>query len=76
MPDSRGFKSRTEWFWKQYAPDENSRGEIYASPLRAASEELEGLPAALIITDENDVLRDEGETGSADDATAMCFEIV
>ncbi|MFR6465168.1 MAG: alpha/beta hydrolase, partial [Alphaproteobacteria bacterium] len=54
-------KKAMEWFWKQYAPDENSRGEIYASPLRAASEELEGLPAALIITDENDVLRDEGE---------------
>ena len=54
-------KKAMEWFWKQYAPDENSRGEIYASRLRAASEELEGLPAALIITDENDVLRDEGE---------------
>lgn len=50
-----------EWFWQQYAPNKKSRKEIYASPLRASKEDLEGLPPALIITDENDVLRDEGE---------------
>ena len=50
-----------EWFWRQYAPNKKSRKEIYASPLRASKEDLEGLPPALIITDENDVLRDEGE---------------
>ncbi len=50
-----------EWFWQQYAPNKKSRKEIYASPLRATKEDLEGLPPALIITDENDVLRDEGE---------------
>ncbi len=50
-----------EWFWDQYAPDESQREEIYASPLRATPEQLADLPPALIITDENDVLRDEGE---------------
>lgn len=50
-----------EWFWDQYAPDESQREEIYASPLRATKEQLSDLPPALIITDENDVLRDEGE---------------
>jgi acetyl esterase len=49
------------WFWDQYLPDESRRSEILASPLRATTEELAGLPAALVITGEADVLRDEGE---------------
>lgn len=50
-----------QWFWDQYTTDPKQRDEIYASPLRASNEQLKGLPKALIITDEADVLRDEGE---------------
>jgi acetyl esterase/lipase len=50
-----------KWFWDQYTTDENERNEITASPLRAASDDLAGLPKALVITGEADVLRDEGE---------------
>jgi acetyl esterase len=50
-----------EWFWEQYLPDESRRSEILASPLRASAEELAGLPPALVINGEADVLRDEGE---------------
>jgi acetyl esterase/lipase len=49
------------WFWDCYLPDTDKRDEITASPLRATVEELTGLPEALVIVDENDVLRDEGE---------------
>ncbi|GAA3767562.1 alpha/beta hydrolase [Streptomyces chiangmaiensis] len=49
------------WFWDAYTTDPAQRAEITASPLRASLEELKGLPPALVIVDENDVLRDEGE---------------
>lgn len=49
------------WFWDNYLPDKETRREIYASPLRADTGQLKGLPPALIQTAENDVLRDEGE---------------
>ena len=50
-----------QWFWDQYTTDENARAHVTASPLRATIDELGGLPKALIITGEADVLRDEGE---------------
>jgi acetyl esterase len=54
-----------EWFWDCYAPDVERRSEPYASPLRARHEQLAGLPPALVIVDEADVLRDEGEAYGA-----------
>src|SRR5258708_5321102 len=49
------------WFWDQYTRHLGERNEITASPLRASVAQLQGLPPALIITAEADVLRDEGE---------------
>lgn len=50
-----------KWFWDAYTTDPKQRQEIYASPLLASTEQLKGLPPALVITAEKDVLRDEGE---------------
>ncbi len=47
--------------WDRYAPDAKTRDNPYVSPLRAGQDELKGLPPALVITAENDPLRDEGE---------------
>jgi acetyl esterase len=50
-----------KWFWDTYAPNVADRKKTMASPLAATTEQLKGLPPALVVVDENDVLRDEGE---------------
>lgn len=54
-------KKAMAYFWQAYAPDVSARKEIYASPINATEKQLKNLPAAFVITAENDVLRDEGE---------------
>jgi acetyl esterase len=54
-------KRAMEWFWDAYLPDQTARKQPTATPLNASLDQLEGLPDALVIVDENDVLRDEGE---------------
>jgi acetyl esterase len=50
-----------KWFWDNYTSDQTNRREPTVSPLQASVKDLKGLPPALIINGEFDVLRDEGE---------------
>jgi acetyl esterase len=50
-----------KWFWDNYVSNQTNLKEPTVSPLQASPEQLKGLPSALIIIWENDVLRDEGE---------------
>jgi acetyl esterase len=54
-------KKAMAWYWDQYLPDPAKRRDPHASPLNATPEQLRGLPRTLLLVDENDVLRDEGE---------------
>lgn len=54
-------RKNMKWFWDNYTSDKTNRKEPTVSPLQASLEQLRGLPPALIINGEFDVLRDEGE---------------
>ena len=54
-------RKNMKWFWDNYTSDKTNRKEPTVSPLQASVEQLKGLPPALIINGEFDVLRDEGE---------------
>lgn len=48
-------------YWARYVADPDLCDEPTASPLRARTEDLAGLPPALVVTAEADIARDEGE---------------
>jgi acetyl esterase/lipase len=50
-----------KWFWDNYVSNQTNMKESIVSPLQASVEQLKGLPPALIINGEFDILRDEGE---------------
>jgi len=50
-----------KWFWRHYTGGAPVHTEPTACPLQATAEQLKGLPPALVITAECDILRDEGE---------------
>jgi acetyl esterase len=60
------------WFWDCYLPEVAVRAEVTASPLPAGVDELAGLPPALVLVDENDVLRDEGEADAPSSPRRVC----
>jgi acetyl esterase len=49
-----------KWMYDMYIADPEKRQDIYASPLRSTVEQLKGLPPALVVVAESDVLHDEG----------------
>ena len=55
------YRAGMQWFWQQYTSCEDDRNQITASPLRAGTDCLCGLPEAMIINGQADVLRSEGE---------------
>ncbi len=55
------YRAGMQWFWNQYTVRRADRDQITASPLRAGTDCLRGLPDTMIINGQADVLRSEGE---------------
>jgi acetyl esterase len=53
--------SLMKWLFDNYTTSPAERAQIYVSPLNATSEQLQGLPPALIQIGEADILRDAAE---------------
>lgn len=76
------YRAGMEWFWNQYTMCQKDRNQITASPLRAVRDQLKGLPPAMILNGEADVLRDEGEAyarrlrEAGVDVTAIRFQAI
>lgn len=76
------YRAGMQWFWNQYTTFNRDRCEITASPLCASLEQLSGLPDAMILNGEADVLRDEGEAyarklrAAGVEVTAMRFQAI
>ena len=76
------YRAGMMWFWNQYTTNKQYRNEITASPLRASIEQLKGLPDAMILNGEADVLCDEGEAYARKlrkagvDVTAMRYQAI
>ncbi|SDH51922.1 alpha/beta hydrolase [Mucilaginibacter sp. P19] len=51
-----------KWMYNMYIPEDSNRDDIHASPVKASPDQLKGLPPALILVAEEDILRDDGET--------------
>ncbi|PHS10386.1 MAG: hypothetical protein COA88_02785 [Kordia sp.] len=54
-------KSAMKWFWEAYLPKSQDGNSYKIAPLKASKKQLSGLPPALVITAEYDVLRNQGE---------------
>lgn len=76
------YRAGMQWFWEQYTTSAKDRNQITASPLRATKEQLQGLPDAMILNGQADVLCDEGEAyavklrESGVDVTAIRFQAI